>query len=67
MFIEGIVLNALNNTPVAMDPEDNSFYGYETTLTIYNEEMEVLYSDTRYAQNSSSSFTYKLESDVAEG
>mmetsp|Transcript_9414 Transcript_9414/g.8911 ORF Transcript_9414/g.8911 Transcript_9414/m.8911 type:complete len:177 (-) Transcript_9414:2874-3404(-) len=67
VFIEAIVLNAFNKTPVAVDPKSEYFYNYYATLEIFDPTESIIYSDYQYAQNTSASFAFKVPEAASGG
>jgi len=49
IFIEALVVDAFNKTPVAMDPESDFYYNYYATLEIFDPTESSVYTDYQYA------------------
>jgi hypothetical protein len=67
MFIEVIVLDAFNKTPVAMDPTDQFNFNYYVTLEIKDPAGTSIFTNYDYIKNMSVTFAYKVPDEAAGG
>jgi hypothetical protein len=65
MFIEVIVVDAFNKTPVGLAASE--YYNYYLTVDIEDAQGVKVYTSYGYAQNTSATFTYKVPSKVVGG
>ena len=67
MFIEVLVLDTFNKTPVALTPKDQYLYNYYLTMEIDDASGQKFYSTSTYIINSTATFTYKVPKDISGG
>jgi len=67
VFIQALVVQAFNKTPVAMNMTSEYLQNYYTTLTIQDPTESNVYSDYQYALNSTASYAYKIPEDASGG
>lgn len=67
MFIEVLIIDSLNKTPIAFNTIDQYNYNYYLTFEISDPSGQKLSSNYAYAQNSTATFTYKVPSDAVGG
>ncbi len=67
IFIEVLVLDAFNKTPIALDPKDRYNYNYYLNLEMKDSAGSSIYSSSNYVQNTTATFTYKVPQDASGG
>jgi len=67
IFIEVLVLDSFNKTPIALDPMDQYNYNYYLNLDLKDAAGTSIYSSSNYVQNTTATFTYKVPQDAAGG
>jgi len=67
MFIEVLVLDAFNKTPIGLDPSDSYFSNFMFQMEIYDPSDNKVYDTQAELVNSTIGFTYKIPSDASGG
>lgn len=67
IFMEVLVLDAFNKTPVAMDPKDQYNYNYYLTMELSDPSGSKIYTEYNYVKNGTATFTYKVPKDASGG
>jgi uncharacterized protein YfaS (alpha-2-macroglobulin family) len=67
MFVEVLVLDTFNKTPVALIKGDDYNYNYYLTFKLSDPSGSNIYTSYNYAINGTATFTYKIPSSSSSG
>jgi uncharacterized protein YfaS (alpha-2-macroglobulin family) len=66
-FIEVVLLDIFNKTPIIPDPASYEYYNYYLSMNVFDPKETQVFTDSGYAQNSTLSFTFKVPENAAGG